>query len=138
MSQFQINSGPEPTANVVQASQGSTPMGASACSGLIRLLHTYRMKAEVNSTGFNLRCPSSSLSHAGPPCLPKSPSTLSPLTLTALSAKLPTLWNFFFPSHCNWNDFIHTGQIKSFSVSQIPLNGFHCPQKMLEFPIVME
>ena len=106
MLQFQINSGPEPTANVVQASQGSTPMGASACSVLILLLHTYRTKAEVNSTGFNLRCPSSSLSHAGPPCLPKSPSALSPLTLTALSAKLPTLWNFFFPSHCNWNDFI--------------------------------
>ena len=81
-------------------------MGVSACSVSILLLHTYQMKAEVNSTGFSLGCPSSSLSHAGAPYLLKSPSTLSPFTLTALSAKLPTLWDFFFSLHCNWNDFI--------------------------------
>lgn len=113
-------------------------MGVSACSVLILLLQTYQMKAEVNSTGFSLRCPSSSLSHAGPPYLPKSPSTLSPFTLTALSAKFPTLWDSFFLRTATGMILYNTGQIKSFSLSQIPLNGFHCPQKMWEFPNIME
>lgn len=98
--------GARATANVVKASQGRMPGGSFSLLSFDTSAPHHRVKAQVNSTGFNLRCPSSSLSHAEPPYLPKSPSTLSPLTLTALSAKLPTLWNFFSPSHCNRNDFI--------------------------------